>query len=77
MFTALQLALATTSRYAGVNILATAAFGMLLWRPAYLHHAGFRLSFLSVAAILLWGVPSAGGSVRRGGPRTHCWERSS
>lgn len=57
MFTALQLALATTSRYAGVNILATAAFGMLLWRPAYLHHAGFRLSFLSVAAILLWGVP--------------------
>lgn len=31
MFTALQLALATTSRYAGVNILATAAFGMLLW----------------------------------------------
>lgn len=57
MFTALQLALATTSRYAGVNILAAAAFGMLLWRPAYLHHVGFRLSFLSVAAILLWGVP--------------------
>ena len=32
MFTALQLALATTSRYAGVNILSAAAFGMLLWR---------------------------------------------
>ena len=34
MFTALQLALATTSRYAGVNILSAAAFGMLLWRPS-------------------------------------------
>lgn len=57
MFTALQLALATTSRYVGVNILAAAAFGMLLWRPSYLFHVGFRLSFLSVAAILVWGVP--------------------
>ncbi len=57
MFTALQLALATTSRYVSVNILATAAFGMLLWRPAYLFHVGFQLSFLSVAAILAWGMP--------------------
>ena len=57
MFTALQLALATTSRYAGVNILSAAAFGMLLWRPSYLFHVGFQLSFLSVAAILLWGIP--------------------
>lgn len=57
MFTALQVALATTSRYAGINILATAAFGMLLWRPAYLFHVGFQLSFLSVAAILAWGMP--------------------
>ena len=57
MFTALQFALATTSRYAGVNILAAAAFGMLLWRPAYLFHIGFLLSFLSVAAILVWGLP--------------------
>ena len=56
MFTALQLALATTSRYAGVNILSAAAFGMLLWRPSYLFHVGFQLSFLSVAAILLWGI---------------------
>ena len=55
--TALQLALATTSRYAGVNILSAAAFGMLLWRPSYLFHVGFQLSFLSVAAILLWGIP--------------------
>ena len=53
MFTALQLALATTSRYAGVNILSAAAFGMLLWRPSYLFHVGFQLSFLSVAAILV------------------------
>ena len=57
MFTALHLALASTSRYAGVNILSAAAFGMLLWRPSYLFHVGFQLSFLSVAAILLWGIP--------------------
>ena len=80
MFTALQLALATTSRYAGVNILSAAAFGMLLWRPSYLFHVGFQLSFLSVAAILLWGIPlyrrlrtpwraanAAVGGKRRGG----------
>ena len=30
---------------------------MLLWRPSYLFHVGFQLSFLSVAAILLWGIP--------------------
>lgn len=57
MFTALQLALATTSNYTSVNILAAAAFCMLLWRPSYLFHIGFQLSFLSVAAILLWGLP--------------------
>lgn len=78
MFTALQLALATTSRYAGVNILSAAAFGMLLWRPSYLFHVGFQLSFLSVAAILLWGIPgSTGGCARRGGRRTPRWECSS
>lgn len=37
--------------------LSAAAFGMLLWRPSYLFHVGFQLSFLSVAAILLWGIP--------------------
>ena len=57
MFTALQLALATTSNYTSVNVLAAAAFCMLLWRPSYLFHLGFQMSFLSVAAILLWGLP--------------------
>lgn len=57
MFTALQLSLAFTSRYVSANLLAAAAFGMLIWRPAYLFHVGFQLSFLSVAAILAWGVP--------------------
>lgn len=77
MFTALQLALATTSRYAGVNILSAAAFGMLLWRPSYLFHVGFQLSFLSVAAILLWGIPALRRCARRGGRRTPRWECSS
>lgn len=57
MFSALQLALATTSNYTSANILAAAAFCMLLWRPSYLFHLGFQLSFLSVAAILFWGLP--------------------
>lgn len=57
MFSALQLALATTSNYTSANVLAAAAFCMLLWRPSYLFHLGFQLSFLSVAAILFWGLP--------------------
>lgn len=37
--------------------LAAAAFGMLLWNPAWLGDISFRLSFLAVGAILAWGVP--------------------
>lgn len=57
MCTALQFALATGSEYAGLNALGGAAFGMLLWNPAWLGDIGFQLSFAAVGAILAWGVP--------------------
>ena len=56
-FTMLQSALASASEYNGLNALAAAAFGMLLWNPAWLGDISFQLSFAAVAAILAWGVP--------------------
>lgn len=50
MFTMLQSALASASEYNGLNALAAAAFGMLLWNPAWLGDISFQLSFAAVAA---------------------------
>ncbi len=52
-----MLQLASASTYVAWNALAAAAFGMLLWNPAWLGDIGFQLSFIAVAAILAWGVP--------------------
>lgn len=57
MCTLLQFALVSGSEYSGMNALAAAAFGMLLYNPAWLGDISFQLSFLAVAAILAWGVP--------------------
>ena len=57
MCTVLQAALASASEYVGMNALAAAAFGMLLWNPNWLGDISFQLSFVAVAAILAWGVP--------------------
>ena len=57
MCTLLQTALASASEYVGMNALATAAFGMLLWNPNWIGDISFQLSFLAVAGILVWGVP--------------------
>lgn len=57
MCTMLQFARASGSTYVALNALATAAFGMLLWSPAWLGDVSFLLSFIAVAAILCWGVP--------------------
>ncbi len=57
MCTFLQISLISGSGYASLNALATAAFGMLLWNPAWLGDISFQLSFIAVAAILCWGVP--------------------
>lgn len=57
MCTMLQFALASASEYVGLNALAAAGFGMLLWNPAWLGDISVQLSFIAVAAILVWGVP--------------------
>lgn len=57
MCTMLQFALASASEYNALNTLSTAAFGMLLWNPAWIGDISFQLSFLAVAGILAWGVP--------------------
>lgn len=57
MFTALQATVATSSRYVSLNILAATAFMMLVYRPDYLFDISLQLSFIAVAAIVVWGVP--------------------
>ena len=57
MCTVLQAALASASEYVGLNALAAAGFGMLVWNPSWLGDISFQLSFVAVAAILAWGVP--------------------
>lgn len=57
MCTFLQFALASASEYSGMNVLAAAAFGMLLYNPAWIGDISFQLSFAAVAGILAWGVP--------------------
>ena len=57
MCSLLQSAVASGSEYVASNALAAAAFGMLLWNPAWIADIGFQLSFVAVAAILLWAVP--------------------
>ncbi len=57
MFSALQLSLLSTGRHSSLNALGATAFAMLLFDPLLIHDIGFRLSFLAVAGILLWGVP--------------------
>ncbi len=57
MFSLLQLSMFSTSDYVPLNTLGATAFAMLLFDPFLLYDVGFRLSFLAVAGILLWGVP--------------------
>ncbi len=57
MCSILQIGLAASSPYSAMNAWAAAAFGMLVWNPLWLGDVSFQLSFVAVAAILLWGVP--------------------
>lgn len=59
MFSVLQFALASSSEYVGMNTLAGVAFVMLLFHPDYLFDISFQLSFIAVAGIIAWGLPSA------------------
>lgn len=57
MFTLLQMAMLGSRRGDGLNTLALTACVMLLWDSRWLYDAGFVMSFLSVAAIVEWGIP--------------------
>ncbi len=57
MFSALQVASASSSSRNGLNILAAAAFCMLVFDPDMLFDISFRLSFIAVAAIITVGIP--------------------
>lgn len=57
MFTVLQLSFCSTREYSGVNALAFTASMMAMITPGLVFDIGFRMSFVAVAAILLWGVP--------------------
>ena len=57
MFSIVQVAVSLYSSARSLNSLAFIAFVMLTLDARTLHDVGFQLSFLSVAAILLWVVP--------------------
>lgn len=68
MFSVLQAAMAATVRFDSLNSLALTAWLMLLFDARTFYDAGFRLSFLSVAAIIEWGVPLFHRTTRRSPP---------
>lgn len=57
MFTALQAGISFSREYTGINILAGAAFAMLVCAPRMLFDIGFQLSFVAVLGIMFWGMP--------------------
>ncbi|MBQ3260445.1 MAG: ComEC/Rec2 family competence protein [Alistipes sp.] len=57
MFSVLQGAVITSSRYVSLNVLSATAFAMLVYRPDQLFDISFQLSFIAVIAILIWGIP--------------------
>ncbi len=57
MFSLLQLSLSSLYDYVGVNILAGTAFAMLAFDSHLLFDISFQLSFVAVAAIVVWAVP--------------------
>ncbi len=57
MFSILQLSVTFSRRYNSLNTLSFTALIMLVLDPMALHSLSFQLSFISVAAILLWAIP--------------------
>lgn len=57
MFSALQISFASLRNYSSINILASTAFVMLVFDSHLLFDISFQLSFIAVAAILLWAMP--------------------
>ena len=67
MFTLLQLAMSASRGGEPLNRLAGVAALMLVWDGRWLYNAGFMLSFISVAAIVEWGIPLSRVRLRRRG----------
>lgn len=67
MFTLLQLAMSASRGGEPLNRLAGVAALMLVWDGRWLYNAGFMLSFISVAAIVEWGIPLSKLRLRRRG----------
>lgn len=57
MFSMLQFALSSLREYVSINILAGTAFVMLVVDTHLLFDISFQLSFIAVAAIILWAMP--------------------
>jgi competence protein ComEC len=57
MFSMLQFALSSLREYVSINILAGTAFVMLAVDSHLLFDISFQLSFIAVAAIILWAIP--------------------
>ena len=57
MFSMLQFALSSLREYVSINILAGTAFVMLAVDTHLLFDISFQLSFIAVAAIILWAIP--------------------
>ena len=57
MFSILQAARAASADYSAMNALACAAFVTLCFDTGLLFDAGFRLSYIAVAALILFGAP--------------------
>ena len=57
MFSMLQFALSSLREYVSINILAGTAFVMLMFDSHLLFDISFQLSFIAVAAIVVWAVP--------------------
>lgn len=74
MFSMLQLSLSLSSSYSSVNMLAAAAFAMVAFNPATLFDISFQLSFIVVAAIVIFGVPLFGIVDRRNRVVRFLWD---
>lgn len=67
MFSVVQIAYLSSSRYASLNALMATIFLMLVYRPDYLFDISFQLSVAAVLGIVVWAVPLVRSIGHRGG----------
>lgn len=74
----LMLAIGMFARWGGrpghaLNALGASALVLLLWRPALAGDAGFQLSFIATAGVLLWTAPLSAWLLARRLPAPLAW----